>query len=178
MDGSLGMYMREGGRAFALCPTAELTEAAPQLFRARSSAAFSQVSAGRDDSGVTRPGLAAALAARRRRSAAAERGPLDMHVPRLGGVLLDAAQSMLRSRPTWLGGRRASSARLDGSGARGERVPGAGGVAAALRLEDGAEDGRAPAASLAAACLKAASLKAASLAPAHGRAWGMRTART
>ena len=149
-----------------------LTEAAaPRLFRARSSAVFSQVSAGRDDSGVTRPGLAAALAARRRRSAAAERGPLDMHVPRLGGVPLDAAQSMLLSRPTWLGGRRASSARLDGSGARGERVAGAGGVAAVLRL--GAEDGRAPAASLGAACLKAASL-----APAHGRAWGMRTART
>ena len=167
------MYMREGGGRLRFARP--LTEAAPRLFRARSSAVFSQVSAGRDDSGVTRPGLAAALAARRRRSAAAERGPLEMHVPRLGGVPLDAAQSMLRSRPTWLGGRRASSARLDGSGARGERVAGAGGVAAVLRLgvRLGAEEGRAPAASLAAACLKAASL-----APAHGRAWGMRTART
>ena len=172
------MYMREGGGRLRFARP--LTEAAPRLFRARSSAVFSQVSAGRDDSGVTRPGLAAALAARRRRSAAAERGPLEMHVPRLGGVPLDAAQSMLRSRPTWLGGRRASSARLDGSGARGERMAGAGGVAAVLRLgvRLGAEDGRAPAASLAAACLKAACLKAASLAPAHGRAWGMRTART
>ena len=119
-----------------------------------------QVSAGRDDSGVMRAGLAAALAARRRRWAAAERGPLDIYVP------LDAAQSMLRSRPTWLGGRRASSARLEGSGARGERVAAAGGLVAAVRL--GAEEGRPPAASLAAA----------SLAPAHGRAWGMRTART
>ena len=107
-----------------------------------------------------RPGLAAALAARRRRWAAAERGPLDIYVP------LDAAQSILRSRPTWLGGRRASSARLEGSGARGERVAAAGGLVAAVRL--GAEEGRPPAASLAAA----------SLAPAHGRAWGMRTART
>jgi len=119
-----------------------------------------QVSAGRDDLGVMRAGLAAALAARRRRWAAAERGPLDIH------VLLDAAQSMLLSRPTWLGGRRARAARLDGSGARGERLAGAGGVVAVLML--GAEDGRAPAAALAAA----------SLAPAHGRAWGRRTART
>lgn len=120
-----------------------------------------QVSAGRDDSGVMRAGLVAALAARRRRWAAAERGPLDIYMP------LDAAQSMLLSRPTWLGGRRASSARPGGSGARGERVAGAGGLLVVVVML-GAEDGRPPAASLAAA----------SLAPAHGRAWGMRTART
>eukprot|EP00964_Phaeocystis_antarctica_P062362 scaffold37353_cov65-Phaeocystis_antarctica.AAC.9 len=118
------------------------------------------VSAGRDDSGVMRAGLVAALAARRRRWAAAERGPLDIYMP------LDAAQSMLLSRPTWLGGRRASSARPGGSGARGERVAGAGGLLVVVVML-GAEDGRLPAASLAAA----------SLAPAHGRAWGMRTAR-
>ena len=120
-----------------------------------------QVSSGRDDSGVMRAGLVAALAARRRRWAAAERGPLDIYMP------LDAAQSMLLSRPTWLGGRRASSARPGGSGARGERVAGAGGLLVVVVML-GAEDGRPPAASLAAA----------SLAPAHGRAWGMRTART
>ena len=69
-----------------------------------------------------RAGLVAALAARRRRWAAAERGPPDIYMP------LDAAQSMLLSRPTWLGGRRASSARPGGSGGRGERVAGAGGL--------------------------------------------------